>query len=47
MEVLTLNVVSGSQYLGAYLGPLKELEVWVKPKVEARANGVIVLGQIS
>ena len=32
-EGLTLNFVSVSRYLGAYLGPLVELEVWVKPQV--------------
>ena len=31
VEGLTLNCVSGSRYLGAYLGPQEELEVWVKP----------------
>ena len=34
-EGLTLNFVSGSSYLGAYLGPQAELEAWVKPQVEA------------
>ena len=33
MEGLTLNFVSRSRYLGAYLGPQEELEVWVKPQV--------------
>ena len=37
---LTLNFVSGSIYLGAYLGPQEELEAWVKPQVEAWAHGV-------
>ena len=32
-EGLTLNLVSGSWYLGAYLGPQAELEAWVKPQV--------------
>ena len=40
VEVLTLNFVSGSRYLGAYLGPLKELEAWVKPQVEAWDQGL-------
>ena len=31
VEGLTLNLVSGSRYLGAYLGPQKELERWVIP----------------
>ena len=34
-EGLTLNFVSGSRYLGAYLGPHAELEAWIKPQVEA------------
>ena len=29
-ESLVLNFVSGSRYLGAYLRPQEELEVWVK-----------------
>ena len=32
-EGLDLNFVSGSRYLGAYLGPQTELEAWVKPQV--------------
>ena len=32
---LALNFVSGSRYLGAYLGPRDQLEAWVKPQVEA------------
>ena len=35
MEGLTLNLLSVSRYLGAYLGPQAELEAWVKPQVEA------------
>ena len=35
VEGLTLNLVSGSRYLGAYLGPQAELEAWSKPQVEA------------
>ena len=35
VEVLVLKFVSDSRYLGAYLGPQEELEVWVKPQVEA------------
>ena len=46
VEGLTLNFLSGSWYLGAYLGLQKELEVWVKPQVEAWTRGVIVLGKI-
>ena len=46
-EGLTLNFVSGSRYLGAYLGPQAELEVWVKPQVDAWAHGVRVLAKIS
>ena len=33
VEGLTLNFVSVGRYLGAYLGPQEELEVWVKPQV--------------
>ena len=44
---LVLNFFSVGRYLGAYLGPQKELEVWVKPQVEAWAHGVIVLGKVS
>ena len=47
VEGLTLNFVSGSRYLGAYLGPQVELETWVKPQVEAWAHGVRVLAKIS
>ena len=47
VEGLTLNFVSGSRYLGAYLGPQEELEAWVKPQVEAWANRVRVLGKIA
>ena len=46
-EKLDLNFVCGSRYLGAYLGPQEELEVWVKPQVEAWDHGVRVLGKIS
>ena len=47
VERLVLNFVSGSRYLGAYLGPRDQLEAWVKPQVEAWAHGVRVLGEIS
>ena len=46
-EGLCLNLVSGSRYLGAYLGPQKELEAWVKPQVQAWSHGLRVLGKIS
>ena len=46
-EGLVLNFISGSQYLGAYLGPQEELEAWVKIQVEAWAHGVRVLGKIA
>ena len=36
-EKLVLNFVSGSWYLGEYLGPQDQLEAWVKPHVEAWA----------
>ena len=45
-EGLCLNFVSGGRYLGAYLSPQEQLEAWVKPQVEAWAQGVRVLGQI-
>ena len=41
-EGLVLNFTRGSRYLGAYLGPQKELEAWVKPQVEAWAHRVRV-----
>ena len=44
VEGLTLNFVSSSRYIGAYLGPQAELEAWVKPQVEAWAHRVRVLG---
>ena len=47
MEGLVLNIVLGSRYLGAYLGPQEELEAWVKPQVEAWYHGVTVLGKVS
>ena len=43
---LNLNYVGGSQYLGAYLSPRKELETWVPPKVEAWDHGVCNLSKI-
>ena len=46
-EGIVLNFVSGSRYLGAYLGPQAELEAWVKPQVEAWAHGVRVLSKIA
>ena len=46
-EESALNFVSGSRYLGAYLGPQEELAAWVKPQVEAWYHGVRVLGKIS
>ena len=45
-EGLVLNFVSGSRYLGAYLGPQKELEAWVKPQVKAWAHMVRVFIKI-
>ena len=32
-EELQLKFFGGSRYLGAYLGPREELEVWVRPQV--------------
>ena len=45
-EGLTLNFVSGSRYLGAYLGPQAELVAWVKLQVEAWAHRIKVLAEI-
>ena len=47
IEGLTPNFVSGSRYLGAYLGLRYQFEAWVKPQVEAWAHRVRVLGKIS
>ena len=47
VEGITLNFVSGSRYLGAFLGPQKALEAWVKPQVETWSHGVRVLAKIS
>ena len=44
LEVLTLNVLSSSWFLGAYLCQQKDLEAWIKPQLEAWAHRVIVLG---
>ena len=46
-EGLVLNFVSGSRYLGAYLGLWDQLEGWVKPQVEAWAHSVNVLAKIA
>ena len=46
-EGLCLNFVSGSRYLGAYLGLQEELELWLKPQVKAWAYGVVVLSKIA
>ena len=43
VEGRVLNFVSGSRYLGTYLGPQEELAAWVKPQGEAWAHGVRVL----
>ena len=42
-----LNFISGSRYLGAYLGPRYKLAACVKPQVEAWAHRVRVLAKIS
>ena len=47
VEGLNFNFVSGSRYLGVYLGPQAELEAWVKPQVEEGDHGVRVLGKIN
>ena len=45
-EGLILNFISGSRYLEEYLSAWDQLEVWVKPQVEAWDHGVRVLGKI-
>ena len=47
VEGLDLNFVSGSRYVGAYLGPQEELEAWVKRKVEAWSHRVRFWGKIA
>ena len=47
VEGIQLNFVSGSRYIGSYLGPYEELEAWAKPQLEAWAHRVRVLGQIA
>ena len=44
-ELLHLNFVGGSQYLGAYLGTREQLEACVQPTVEAWYHGVHILGK--
>ena len=46
-EGVEINFVSGSRYLGAYIGPQEELSPWVKPQVDAWTHGVRVLGKMS
>ena len=46
-EGLVLNFFSGSIYLWTYLGLQAELEVRVKPQVDAWAHGVRILVKIS
>ena len=46
-EGIVLNFVIGSRYLGDYIGPQEDLEVWVKPQVEAWAHGVRFLVKIA
>ena len=46
-EGLYHNFVSGSRYLGAYLGPQEELTAWVKLQLEAWAHGVRFLVTIA
>ena len=46
VEGLTLNLVIGSRYLGAFLGPQAELEARLKPQVEAWSHRVRVLAKI-
>ena len=44
---LVFNFVSGSRYLGAYLGPEEKLAAWIKSQGEAWAHGLRVLGKIA
>ena len=46
-EGLEINFVSGSSYLGAYLGPQENLAAWVIPQVEAWDHRVRTLGKIA
>ena len=46
-EGLVMNFISGSRYLGAYLGPQAELKAWVKPQAEAWAHRVRVLDKLT
>ena len=46
-EGLELNFVSGSWYLGSYLGPQENLVAWVKTQVEACYHRFRGLGKIS
>ena len=45
-EGLVLNFVSGSTYLGAYIGPQEDLAAWTKPQVEAWSHRVRVIVEI-
>ena len=44
---LNINGVYGGCYLGAYLGPMEEIEAWVRPKVEVWAHRVSTLSKIA
>ena len=39
-EVLQIKFVSGSRYLGVFMGSKEYLEEWVCPQVKAWAHGV-------
>ena len=47
VEGLVLKFVSGSGYLGAYLGPQEKLDAWATPQVEAWSHMVRFLGKIA
>ena len=47
MEGIDLNFISGSWYLGAYIGLWDQLEACVKHQFDAWAHGVRVLGKIA
>ena len=45
--VLHINYVDVIRYLGIYLGPMEELEAWVRSKVESWSHGVRTLSKIA
>ena len=39
-EGLRINVVPGSQYIGAYIGPEEDSDAWVRPQAEKYSEDV-------